>query len=547
VTCTRQDGELRSLAWWQREAIYQVYPRSFQDSDGDGIGDLPGLLSRMDYLAWLGVGAVWLSPLYRSPMLDFGYDIADFTSVDPLFGTLADFDRVLAGLHERGIRLVLDFVPNHTSDQHQWFIEARSSRADPKRDWYVWSDPAGDGGPPNNWLSRFGGSAWEWDETTGQFYYHAFLKEQPDLNWRNPEVRRAMADVLRFWLQRGVDGFRVDASAVLIEDALLRDDPPNPDFDQEHMPPPERLTRRFTDGRPETLECLAEFRQVIDAFTDRVLLGEVQGDTERIARFYSSDHQKLLHLPLNFLLLDTPWDAVSMQAAIDAYVQVVPPDAWPDWILGSHDKSRIATRVGSAQARLAAMLLMTLRGTPVFYAGDEIGMPDIEVAPEQVQDPFERLVPGYGLNRDPERAPMRWDGTRNAGFTTGKPWLPICPELKCRNVAAQSADERSILNLYRRLLALRRSEPALVGGDYEPVRNQNSVFAFCRRLGDSHLLIVLNMKNVACAFAFGARAEVLLSTTSLNQCQRVETSFQLQADEGVILKVEQTPSESAMR
>jgi alpha-glucosidase len=301
-----QKGSDAEPAWWQRDAIYQVYPRSFQDTNGDGIGDLSGLIARLDYLAWLGIGAVWLSPVYRSPMADFGYDIADFTSIDPLFGTLEDFDRLLEGLHARGMRLILDFVPNHTSNQHAWFTEARSSRTNSKRDWYVWSDAGADGGPPNNWLSRFGGSAWEWDEPTGQFYYHAFLKEQPDLNWRNPELRRAMADVLRFWLARGVDGFRVDASAVLIEDALLRDDPPNPQAD-EQTPPPERLTRRFTDDRPETLECLAEFRRVVDSFPDRVLLGEVQGETDRIARFYSTDHQRLLHLPLNFLLLDTPW------------------------------------------------------------------------------------------------------------------------------------------------------------------------------------------------------------------------------------------------
>jgi alpha-glucosidase len=537
VTPQQKDSEPGALAWWQRGVIYQIYPRSFQDSDGDGIGDLPGLISRLDYLASLGIGAVWLSPVYSSPMLDFGYDIADFTSIDPLFGTLRDFDRLLAGLHARGIRLILDFVPNHTSDQHPWFKEARSSRANPKRDWYVWSDPAANGGPPNNWLSRFGGSAWERDETTGQFYYHAFLKEQPDLNWRNPEVRRAMADVLRFWLERGVDGFRVDASAVLIEDDLLRDDPPNPDADEE-APPPERLTRRFTDDRPETLECLGELRRVVDEFSDRVLLGEVQGETDRIARFYSTDHQRLLHLPLNFLLLDTPWDAVSMQAAIDAYVAVVPENAWPDWILGSHDKPRIATRVGDAQARVAAVLLMTLRGTPIFYAGDEIGMPNVEVPRERVQDPFERLVPGYGLNRDPERAPMRWDSSRNAGFTSGCPWLPIGPDVERRNVAAQSANDRSLLALYRRLLALRRDEPALVAGKYEPVRNQGSVFAFRRCLGERRLLIALNMTSEACTFECGARGEVLLSTCVRKGGARIEGALRMQADEAVILKLD---------
>jgi alpha-glucosidase len=526
-----------TLPWWQRETIYQVYPRSFQDSDGDGIGDLPGLIARLDYLEWLGIGAVWLSPVYRSPMADFGYDIADFTGVDPLFGSLDDFDQLLAGLHARGMRLILDFVPNHTSDQHPWFVQARASRANPRRDWYVWSDASTDGGPPNNWLSRFGGSAWEWDEASGQFYYHAFLKEQPDLNWRSTEVRRAMADVLRFWLKRGVDGFRVDASAVLIEEDMLRDDPRNPDAN-EQTPPPEQLSRRFTDDRPETLECLAEFREVVDSFADRVLLGEVQGATDRIARFYSVDHKKLLHLPLNFLLLDTAWDAVSLQAAIDAYVQVVPEEAWPDWILGSHDKPRIATRIGEAQARVAAMLLMTLRGTPIFYAGDEIGMRDVEIPPERVQDPFERLVPGYGLNRDPERAPMRWDSSAKAGFTTGEPWLPIGPDVERCNVTRQRSDGASLLTLYRRLLALRRSEPALAAGRYEPVRNQGSVLAYRRCLEDRTLLIALNMGAEPREFAFDGRGELLLSTLPGNEGKRIAAVCPLRSGEGVILKLE---------
>jgi alpha-glucosidase len=521
--------------WWQRAAIYQVYPRSFQDSNGDGIGDLPGLIARIDYLAWLGIGAVWLSPVYRSPMADFGYDIADFTSIDPLFGSLQDFARLVAGLHARGIRLILDFVPNHTSDQHPWFVEARSSRTNPKRDWYVWCDPDRDGGPPNNWLSRFGGSAWQWDEQTGQFYYHAFLEEQPDLNWRNPEVRRAMADVLRFWLERGVDGFRVDASAVLMEDDLLRDDPPNRDAD-EQTPPPERLVRRFTDDRPETLECLAELRRTVDEFPARVLLGEVQGATDRIARFYASDHQHLLHLPLNFLLLDTPWDAVSMQAAIDAYLQAVPADAWPDWIIGSHDHSRIATRIGDAQARVAAVLLMTLRGTPIFYAGDEIGMRDVAIAPENVQDPFERLVPGYGLNRDPERAPMRWDCSRNAGFTTGRPWLPLGPAIEQCNVATQRADDHSLLSLYRRLLTLRREEPALIAGEYQPLRNQGSVLAFWRKLGQRRLLVAANMASDPQRFECGARGDILLSTIACNDGKCVAGAVLLHADEAVVLR-----------
>jgi alpha-glucosidase len=335
--------------WWQQAVIYQIAPMSFQDSDGDGKGDLRGIIHRLPYLEWLGIDAVWLCPVYPSPMLDFGYDISDYCNVDALFGTLDIFDELVAELHARGIKLLLDLVPNHTSSRHPWFVESRSSRENPKRDWYVWADPGRDGGPPNNWLSRFGGTAWQWDEPTGQYYYHAFLCEQPDLNWRNREVRQAMADVLRFWLARGVDGFRVDASAVLIEDDLLRDDPPDPKFDPKSTPPPERLTRRFTDDRPESLGCLEDLRAVLDEFPDRVLAGEVQGKLDRIGHFYGNDRPRF-HLPLNFTLLDTEWSAIAVQAAIDAYLNAIPPQAWPDWVIGGHDKPRVAGRLGQAQA-----------------------------------------------------------------------------------------------------------------------------------------------------------------------------------------------------
>jgi len=283
---TKAPAAAPTLVWWQRGVSYQIAPLSFQDTNGDGKGDLAGIIDRLPYLEWLGVDAVWLCPIYRSPMCDFGYDISDFCDVDPLFGTLRDFDELLAAMHARSMKLLLDFVPNHTSAEHPWFVESRSSRSSPRRDWYVWVDPDRNGGPPNNWLSRFGGSAWELDHSTGQYFYHAFLPKQPDLNWRNPAVRQAMAGVLRFWLRRGVDGFRVDASAVLIEDDLLRDDPPDPKYDPKTIPPPQRLTRVFTDDRPETMECLAQLRSVIDEFPERVLAGEVQGKTDRIGHFY---------------------------------------------------------------------------------------------------------------------------------------------------------------------------------------------------------------------------------------------------------------------
>jgi alpha-glucosidase len=522
--------------WWQRAVVYEITPISFQDSNGDGKGDLRGLLSRIDYLAWLGVDAVWLTPIYPSPMLDLGYDIRDFCDINPLFGSLDDFDRLVAMLHERGMRIMLDFVPNHTSDQHPWFRESRCSRMSAKRDWYAWADPAPNGGPPNNWLSRFGGSAWEWDEQTEQYYYHSFLLEQPDLNWRNEEVRHAMAEVLRFWLRRGVDGFRVDASAVLAEDALLRDDPPNPESDAD-TPPPQRLRRIFTDDRPESLAYLEEIRTVIDEFDDRVLAGEVQGKTDRIGHFYGNDKPRL-HLPLNFCLLDSPWDAFSLQAHIDAYFNAIPTGAWPDWVIGGHDKSRVASKIGQARARVLAMLVMTLRGTPFMFAGDELGMEQVPIPPNCVQDPFEKLVGGYGLNRDPERSPMRWDDSEHGGFTSGNPWLPMGDDVAARNVKAFQRDERSLLWLYRRLIMLRRAEPALVEGDYIPLRSRHDVLTFRRELNSAKLLVALNTASEPRRLVLQDKGTLLLTTHLDRESGPIPTV--LRRDEGVVVKLRGT-------
>jgi alpha-glucosidase len=520
--------------WWKRCVFYQIYPRSFQDSDGDGVGDLRGLITRLDHLEWLGVGAVWLSPIYRSPMRDFGYDIADHTAIDPVFGDLDDFDRLLDGLHARSIRLVLDVVPNHTSDQHPWFLESRRARSGPKRDWYVWADPAPDGGPPNNWLSRFGGSAWTLDEPTGQYFYHAFLKEQPDLNWHNATVRKAFAETLRFWLRRGVDGFRVDASAVLAEDPLLRNDPPNPNFKAGETPPPERFTRVFTDGRPETMGYLEEIRAVVDEFPDKVLLGEVQGGVERVGRFYGGERPRF-HLPLNTLLLETVWDADSLAANIDRYLNAIPDQAWPVWVIGGHDKPRIASKLGPERARLAALLALTLPGAPIFYAGDEIGARNVPVPPEQVRDPFERLLPGYGLNRDPERAPLRWTAEPKGGFTTGEPWLPMGEPDANPNVAGQRVDPCSMLSLYRTLIRLRREEPALRGRAYQPRRSHGPVLIYDRGAESERLTVLVNLgdKPVEMDAAPGG---LLLSTRLDRTDDDWACALRLRPCEGVVVR-----------
>jgi alpha-glucosidase len=521
--------------WWRHALIYQIYPLSFQDSDGDGKGDLPGIAARLDHLSWLGVDAVWLGPIHPSPMKDFGYDIEDFTGIDPLFGTLEDFERLLAQLHARGIRLILDFVPNHTSDRHPWFQDSKSSRSSAKRDWYVWADPAPDGGPPNNWLSRFGGSAWAWDEATGQYYYHAFLKEQPDLNWRNPAVRAAMCEVMCTWFRRGVDGFRIDAAAVLAEDQCLRDDPPNPDA--EKSPPPERYERVYTNYRPEVLDWLAQLRQAVEPFGDRVLLGEVDTGGDRIGDFYGSPERPILHLPLNYALLDTPWETDAVRRTLEDYFKLVPAHGWPDWVVGGHDKKRMHDLRGPEHLRVVAMLLLTLPGTSILYAGEEIGMRGARV--EEVHDPFERLVPGWGLDRDPQRSPMQWDASANAGFTQGQPWLPVAEGFEHCNVAAQRGDAGSLLTLYRELIHLRRSDPALREGAFDDPFSAGTVLGYTRRFQDRRLLVLLNLggERQVVPLPQGCRADVLHATTQEPHAAPVDGAIACEGHQGLIIRL----------
>ena len=480
--------------------IYQVYPRSFQDSNGDGVGDLNGIRARLGYLQLLGVDAIWISPIFRSPMADFGYDVADYRAVDPLFGTSADLDALIEDAHQRGIRVILDFVPNHTSNEHPWFVEARSSRDSPKRDWFIWADPRADGSPPNNWRSLFGGSAWELDAASGQFYLHSFLREQPELNWRNPEVRAEMYDTLRFWFERGIDGFRIDVLWLLIKDDQLRD---NPD-------PSQPL---YTADRPEVMDIVTEMRAVADEFEGRVLIGEIYLPVERLVAYYGGrGGGDGLHLPFNFQLIELPWEARVIAEAIVAYEDALPPHGWPNWVLGNHDQHRVATRVGDAQSRVAAMLLMTLRGTPTLYYGDEIGMRNVDVPAEQEQDParFDSVTGG----RDAERTPMRWDATATAGFTTGEPWLPIGDDVARINVAAQTDMPSSMLELHRRLIALRRSEPALTIGDWAAVSAENDLLVYERSVGGRRLLIALNLGQRETQLHLGATGDgnVVLST-----------------------------------
>jgi alpha-glucosidase len=521
--------------WW-RHGIFQIYPRSFQDSNGDGVGDIKGIIARLPYLKTLGIDAVWLSPIFPSPMADFGYDISEYTGIDPLFGTMADFDALVAAVHESGLKIVLDLVPNHTSDQHPWFAEARSVRDNPKRDWYIWRDPKPDGGPPNNWLSEFGGSAWRYDEATRQYYYHAFLAAQPDLNWRNPRVREAIYDAMRFWLCKGVDGFRVDVIWHLVKDSQFRDNPPNPHF-VEGRPPHEKILTKYSADQSEVHEVIAEMRRVIDEFDDRVLIGEIYLPLQRLVAYYG-DNLAGAQMPFNFALLATLWSARSIERIIADYEHALPSGAWPNWVLGNHDRPRIASRVGRDQARVAAMLLLTLRGTPTLYYGDEIGMQQVAIAPDQVRDPFEKNVPGIGVRRDGCRTPMQWDSTTHSGFSTASTWLPLADDFVHENVVNLEAEAASILNLYKALIALRKQLSPMVTGSYEPVAAQGDVLLYRRVGAAGAIVIALNLGAEPVSISsrsIGAGHEILLSTLMDRQGERIEGALDLRANEGAIL------------
>jgi alpha-glucosidase len=518
-------GLMHELEWWKRAVIYEVYPRSFQDSNGDGVGDLRGILDRLDYLVELGVDAIWIAPIYPSPMADFGYDISDYCGIGPIFGTMADFDTLLEQVHQRGLRLILDFVPNHTSDQHPWFLESRSSRENAKRDWYIWRDE------PNNWTSNFGGSAWEFDEGTGQYYYHSFLKEQPDLNWRDPDVARAMFDVLRFWLQKGVDGFRVDVMWMMIKDDQFRDNPPNPGF-RPGSPSSQRFLPVYNSDRPEVHAIVAAMRNVIDEFSDRVLIGEIYLPVPQLMTYYGKNLTGA-NLPFNFHLLQCPWSAAAIAEVIGEYNLALPEGAWPNWVLGNHDQPRIASRIGEHQARVAAMLLFTLPGTLTMYYGDEIGMTNVPIAPEQVQDPAEKNEPGIGQGRDPERTPMCWDQSPLAGFTTGAPWLPLGENRTNVNVAAEQGDSASILQLYCKLNALRKTHSTLISGKLHEIHVEQNVLRF-RRSGDEEIEVILNMTHESIAVPI-SQAIVLAGTHSDREGQTVTGLLTLRAAEGLLV------------
>lgn len=506
-----------STPWWRHAALYHIYPTSFADANGDGYGDLKGIQSKLDYLVELGVGAIWLSPIYRSPMIDWGYDVADYCDIDPRFGTLKDFDELLKAIHDRGLKLLLDFVPNHTSEQHDWFKQARRSRTSPKRDWYIWADPKPDGSPPNNWLSVFGGPAWTLDETTGQYYLHTFFKEQPDLNWRHAEVQQAMQETMRFWLRRGVDGFRTDSVMSLLKDAQLRDDPPNPHYRPGFNDPYDSLLHHYSQGQHETLKILATFCDVLadgDDEHDHYLVSEAYLGVPGLHQLYNACRKHPVHAPFNFNLMGLPWSAAAFGDFINTYEESLGPHDWPNYVLGNHDRHRLVSRLGAARSRLMAMLQFTLRGLPVVYYGEELGMTDGVIAHHHERDPLGILVPGLGLGRDPERTPMQWKPGRYGGFSRHSPWLPVGANVGTVNVESETKDPRSFLNLYRRLVALRTQSSGLLEGSYRQVASGNpDVLAYTRTSRRQKLLVVLNFSNETVPLKVeGVPKQLLLST-----------------------------------
>ena len=488
----RQSPDTAPHPWYQHAVFYEIYPRSFMDSNGDGIGDLNGIAAKLDYLKALGVDAIWIAPCFPSPQVDFGYDVSDYQNIDPMFGTLDDFDRLQKLGEAHDIKIILDFVVNHTSDQHPWFLDSRSSRSAPKRDWYIWREGKS-GNPPNNWISNFGGSAWQWDSTTQQYYYHYFYVQQPDLNWRNPAVVDAMYGTTEWWYQRGVAGFRLDAVDSLYEDPALRDNPVLPGTNDFGDP---KIENKYTQALPEVHTALQGLRTVANKY-NAVLIGETWTDNvAQLEPYYGAANDEL-QMPMDLLLTKLKFSAPVFREHIDA---VEATGEWPVFVIGNHDIVRSWNRYGDGQhndqvAKDMAAMFLTLRGTPILYYGDEIGMQNNDpTRREDVKDPIGRLGWPKEKGRDGERTPMQWNSEPNAGFTTGTPWNSIPETYKTYNVADELKDPNSILNWYKQLLALRRSNLALLDGDYFGLNEKDpNVLSYLRKSATDALIVIINM------------------------------------------------------
>lgn len=526
------------IPWWKKAVIYQIYPRSFQDSEGDGVGDLQGIIARMEYLQALGIDAIWLSPINTSPMVDFGYDVADFLDIDPIFGSIEDMDQLISTAHEHGIKVIMDLVLNHTSDQHAWFLESRSSRENPYRDWYIWADPKPNGKEPNNWVSIFGGKAWKLDKASGQYYYHMFCPEQPDLNWRNQAVRSAVMDIFRFWMKRGVDGFRLDVFNEFFKDEKLRDNPRTKFGFREF----ERQDHIYDIDQPEMMEVVKEIREVTDEFPERYVVGETFFASPERASKYIGDHG--LQAAFNFELLNCPWNAEKMGKALARWEAVLTEDAWPTLVINNHDNPRSATRykddASDRRSKAAAVMLLTARGTPFIYYGEEIGMRSIKVPYGKIMDPPGKRYYPFFPTRDACRSPMQWDDIPGAGFTGGQPWLPIGKDIKTRNVLAQLADQYSLLQLYMAMLEIRKQHLALQVGDFEMLDAGNKNILLYTRSADETFLVAINfagrLQEVKSQALAGKTWMTIFSSLSLAGEWQVELPLSLQPYEAVICR-----------
>ncbi len=483
--------------WWQHAVFYEIYPRSFADSNNDGIGDLNGISSKMSYLHELGADAIWITPCYPSPQVDFGYDISDYENIDPMYGTLADFDHMVADGRKHRVRIIMDFVPNHTSDQHPWFLDSKSSRSAPHRDWYLWRDGKAPGEPPNNWISLFGGPAWKFDATTNQFYYHYFYTQQPDLNWRNPAVEKVMLDTTRWWYRRGVSGFRLDAVDTLFEDPELRDNPVLPGTNKQGDP---NMENKFNTNLPEVHEELQKLRKVADEYGG-VLIGETwTSNVAELERYYGQNGNEL-QLPMDFMFMMV--DKLSPPEFRRQIAAIESARGWPVFVIGNHDRVRSYNRYGNGKnndaiAKLMGAFYLTLRGTPVMYYGEEIGMENNDPKrKEDVKDPIGRTGWPEEKGRDGERTPMQWNTAPNAGFSKKTPWLPVPPSYITHNVATESKDPNSILNLYKKVLALRHTNEALLEGSYTALNEDDpNVMSYLRSYKGKAVLVALNMSAV---------------------------------------------------
>jgi alpha-glucosidase len=522
-----------SEPWWVSAVLYQIYPRSFADTNGDGMGDVPGIIDHLDHLQWLGVDGIWLSPVTRSPNADWGYDVSDFCAVEPDLGTMEDVDRLIAEAARRGIRVLMDLVPNHTSDQHPWFLDARSARDSATRDWYVWADPKPDGSPPNNWVSSFGGPAWTADAATGQSYLHNHLAEQPDLNWWNEEVRVAFDGIMRFWCDRGVAGFRIDVCNVIIKDAQLRDNPPaTEDDDFEAQMFGQRSV--YNTNRPEVHDVIRRWRTLADSYPDpRVLVGETPVPVPELAAYYGEGDDEL-HLAFNFPFISAPFEPAALRGVVEEIEAVLPPGAWPAWTGSNHDMFRFPTRWcedDPRKVRAALLLLLALRGTPVLYQGDEIGLGNTKVEHEEMRDPLGVRYFPYYEGRDAGRTPMHWTGAPGGGFTDPgvRPWLPLGDVAAC-NVQDQRAEPGSILSLTRALIAVRRRERDLRLGSYRTIPAPEGIWAW--RRGERHFAVV-NMSDQPATMS-GLSGTLLLGTAVARAGEPIDGSLSLAPWEGVI-------------